>query len=94
MREQFGEPEGASCILDVPLRDLGKSQKPFDTSPPAALISEGRHLESKTGSGPVGLENVALPEDILAGKILRIRRYFIEDVRWQIAVHWNGHSRS
>ena len=33
---------------------------------PAALVSEGRHLESKTGSGPLGLESVTWPEGVLA----------------------------
>ena len=56
------------------LSDLGKSQKLIDMGPPTALVFEGGHLESKTGSGPVELESVAGPENILAGKILRIRR--------------------
>ena len=94
MQEQFRDPRGADCILYVPLRDLRKSQKLFDMGPPGALVSEGRHSESKTDSGPVGLASVAWPEDILAEKILRIRRYITEDLRWLIAVHWNGHSRS
>ncbi len=57
-----------SCMCPLcALRDLRKSQKLFDMGLPAALVSEGGHSESKTGSGPVGLESVAWPEDILAG---------------------------
>ena len=71
MREQCKYPHGADCILYVPLRDLRKSQKLFDMSPSAALISEGGHLESKTGSGPLGLESVAWPGKMLAGRNLK-----------------------